>query len=108
MTISLFLLRFSIFATSRSHVVVLAPMKFSRRRRPRFLRLERAKSDASKTSYVSSMGEQAPGAGEATDCGFEAEAQSSAASGTRWYQTACLDRNLGAGWRQYRWTGSRT
>src|SRR5438874_12696946 len=48
-------LRFSTHATSRSHVVVLAPMKFSRRRRSRFSRFERAKSHAANTAYVSSI-----------------------------------------------------
>ena len=37
-------------------------------------------------------GEQAPGASEATGCGLEVEAPSSAAGGARWNQTVRLDR----------------
>src|SRR5271165_1704159 len=48
-------LRFSTQATSRSHVVVFAPMKLSRRRRSRFSRFESTKSHAANTAYVSSI-----------------------------------------------------
>src|SRR5580700_3613355 len=48
-------LRFSTQATSRSHAVDLAPMKFSRRRRSRFSRFDIAKSQAENTAYVSSI-----------------------------------------------------
>src|SRR5271165_3981189 len=47
--------RFNTLATSRSHVAVLAPMKFSRRRRSRLSRFESAKSHAANTAYVSSI-----------------------------------------------------
>src|SRR5438552_17838151 len=46
---------FSTFAISRSQVVVLAPMKFSRLRRSRFSLFEEPKSHAAKVAYVSSI-----------------------------------------------------